>query len=307
MSEILFADDDEALRQMVRVTLESAGHRVRLAPDGTQALAEIRRQPPDLILLDYQMGRPNGLEVCRELKADPRIAHLPVLILTGQGGLEDRLQGFEAGADDYLAKPFDVRELLARISALLRLARQGLERNPTSGLPGGEAIQEEMARRREQDEGFVICYLDLDHFKPFADHFGFAVADAVIREVGEVLSAMSEERGAFAGHIGGDDFILLAPAEEARTLAERAQRLFAERLKQYVPPEVARRGSYRGTSRDGTVLEFALSRLSAAVLRVDGLTTTLSLAELGAEVARLKRQAKQTGSSGIVEAELQGR
>jgi len=83
---------------------------------------------------------------------------------------------FEAGADDYLAKPFDPRELRARIVALLRIVRREGDRNPTSGLPGGQAIEEEIERRAEAGESFAICYIDLDNFKPFADTFGFSLA-----------------------------------------------------------------------------------------------------------------------------------
>ena len=81
MSEILFADDDEALRRMIGDLLEHAGHTVRLAENGTMALAEVRRQAPDMVILDYRMGTPDGFTVCRTLKDDPRVAHVPVLIL----------------------------------------------------------------------------------------------------------------------------------------------------------------------------------------------------------------------------------
>src|SRR3712207_2211966 len=109
MSVILFADDDLAMRQMVSDLLRAAGHQVRLASDGRTALDEARADPPDLVILDYRMGRPNGLEVCRTIKSTPRLAHLPVLMLTAQGEVEDRIRGFDAGADDYLPKPFDPR------------------------------------------------------------------------------------------------------------------------------------------------------------------------------------------------------
>src|SRR5690606_38539754 len=107
--------------EMVGDVLRAAGHHVRLASNGRAALRAVEEAPPDLIVLDYRMGPPDGFEVCRALKADPRFEHLPVLILTAEGGVEDRLQGFDSGADDYLPKPFDARELTARVRALLRL------------------------------------------------------------------------------------------------------------------------------------------------------------------------------------------
>jgi two-component system phosphate regulon response regulator OmpR len=120
MSEILFADDDEALRTMVTDVLTAAGFTVRAAENGTRALEEVRRRAPDQAILDYRMGTPDGFQVCSEIKSDPGLAWLPVLILTAERSIEDRLGGFDAGADDYLAKPFDPRELALRIRTILR-------------------------------------------------------------------------------------------------------------------------------------------------------------------------------------------
>lgn len=289
---------------MVSAVIDSAGHRVRLAASGNEALEEVRRTAPDLVLLDYRMGRPDGLEVCREIKDDPSLAHLPVLILTGQNAMEDRLLGFDAGADDYLAKPFDTRELLARISALLRLARKGLERNPTSGLPGGESIHQEIGHWREREEAFAIVYLDLDHFKPFADRFGFAVADGVIREVGEVLRTITLNQGAFTGHVGGDDFVIISHPDRARQLVELAQRFFSERLPRHLAdPRVVEEGSFEGMSREGRIQRFSLTRLSAAIVHIAPEDTEWTLATLGERVAQIKRRAKDAGI-GIVEVQL---
>lgn len=303
MSEILLADDDAALRAMVADALRAAGHDVRLARDGAEALREVRRRAPDLLLLDYRMGRPDGFEVCREVRADPRLAHLPVVMLTAQGDVEDRLRGFEAGADDYLPKPFDPRELLARVGALLRLARRGLERNPTTGLPGGESIHEEIERRRRRGEPFTVCYFDLDHFKPFSDRFGFAVADAAIQSVGEILRALGERQGVFVGHVGGDDFVLLAAPGEVRALAEEVQRAFHARLLHVVPEAAVRTGRYRAADREGVEREFPLTRLSAALVRVDP-ARWVSMERLGEVVAEAKRLAKRAGDGGVAEVEL---
>jgi PleD family two-component response regulator len=304
MSEILFADDDEALRRMVGDLLRHAGHTVRLAENGTLALAEVRRQPPDLVILDYRMGRPDGFTVCRQIKDDPRVGHLPVLILTGQSTIEDRLGGFEAGADDYLAKPFDARELLARVAALLRHSQRALDRNPTTGLPGGEAIQREMDRRRTGGQAFAVVYFDLDDFKPFADRFGFAVADEAIREAGRAISATAEGRtDAFVGHVGGDDFVLVAGPDEGRELARIARARFSQSLPRHLPDDAVREGVYRGNDRSGVEREFPLTRLSAAVVRVDPARWT-TLERLGEVVAEAKLRAKAPASSGVVEAEL---
>jgi PleD family two-component response regulator len=299
MSEILFADDDEALRRMVGELLRHAGHNVRLAENGTLALAEVRRQPPDLVILDYRMGRPDGFTVCRQIKDDPRVGYLPVLILTGQSTIEDRLGGFEAGADDYLAKPFDPRELLARVAALTRQAQRVLDRNPTTGLAGGQAIEREIQRRRAEGGTFAVCYFDLDDFKPFADRFGFAVADEAIREVATTV----EGRDAFVGHVGGDDFVAICSPGDAREIVLTARARFSQGLPRHLPDDAVHAGGYRARDRQGTEREFRLTRLSAAIVRVrpERWTTLDALGEL---VAEAKRQSKQPGGGGIAEAEL---
>ncbi len=303
MSDILFADDDEALREMVVAALRAGGHEVRPVASGTEALLELRRSTPDLLLLDYRMGTPDGFEVCRQVKADPRLSHLPVLILTGEGKLEDRLQGFDAGADDYLGKPFDPRELLARVGALLRLARLGFERNPTTGLPGGETIHVEIDRWRSEGLPFAVCYLDLDYFKPFSDRFGFAVADRAIHLVGEVMQEVGARRRSFVGHVGGDDFVMLCPASEARGIAEEIQTGFADQLSAFLPSEAVHAGRYRAPDREGIDREFPLTGLSIAIVRVDPARWS-SLQRLGEVVAEIKRLAKGGESVGIAEAEL---
>jgi PleD family two-component response regulator len=304
MSEILYADDDPAMRAMVDAVLRAGGFRVRLAENGADALREVRHQPPDLVLLDYHMGHPDGFEVCQRIKTDPRLHHLPVLILTGQAEVENRLRGFAAGADDYLPKPFDPRELTARVRALLRLTHHALDRNPTTGIPGSVAVEREFERRCERGEPLAVCYFDLDHFKPFADRFGFNVADEAIRRAGAVLHEAAEGRDAFVGHIGGDDFIVICEPGSARPLAEVARRRFLERLSEVLPDIVAT-GHYRGKDREEREREFAITNFSVAIVHI-GAGRCRGISELGGAVAEAKRRAKQPGSSGIEEVELDG-
>lgn len=298
MSEILFADDDAAMREMVSDILLNAGHRVRLVENGQAALDEVRRSPPDLVLLDQRMPSLNGLQVCRSLKDDPRLEHLPVILVTAQGRTEDRIEGFDAGANDYLPKPFDARELLARVNALLRITRQGLDRNPTSGLAGGEAVRRHFQRRIEEQRPFSVCYFDLDHFKPFGDRFGFSLGDLVIRDAAQVLAAAAAADD-FVGHIGGDDFILMCAAERARGVAVAVQEGFRRRLAERLPPEVVQAGGYESVDREGNPRTFPLTRLTAAIVNLAP-SAAISLDALGVRVAEAKQEAKRT-EDGIVE------
>jgi len=287
---------------MVREILTSAGHEADLAPDGLSALVSIQEREPDLLVLDLVMPGMNGIEVCRAVKLNPFTARIPVLMLTARGDVEHKLAAFEAGADDYLAKPFDPRELRARIVALLRLVRREGDRNPTSGLPGGQAIEDEILRRAELGEPFAICYIDLDNFKPFADTFGFTVADMVIRDMGAAIrgavAAVGSE-GDFVGHIGGDDFIAVTTLAGAEAVARDCAVRFIEVAKRAVGEEAVRRGHFMGIDRDGHAREFPIARLSVAILTVDP-ERWISTSHIGSLAAEVKRRAKQRGPGTIL-------
>ncbi len=124
---ILVVEDEAALSELLEYSLDKAGYATARARDGAQALAQARARSPDLVLLDWMLPGASGLEVCRRLRRDPRLRAAGILMLTARGAPEDRIQGLETGADDYLAKPFAMDELLARIKALLRRTGGGLE------------------------------------------------------------------------------------------------------------------------------------------------------------------------------------
>jgi DNA-binding response OmpR family regulator len=118
MTNILVVDDEERVALSVERSLQRE-YQVRVAYNGADALKIARRINPHLIILDVMMPGMDGLQVCRELRNDPMLRAVPILFLTARGRLEDKIEGFEAGADDYLTKPFDVRELLLRVKAIL--------------------------------------------------------------------------------------------------------------------------------------------------------------------------------------------
>ena len=125
MTSVLLVDDERDLLSLLDFNLRAAGFETTLATTGEQALAQVRRKVPDLVLLDLMLPDVSGTEVCRQIKADPRTKHVPVVMLTAKGDEVDRVVGFEIGADDYVTKPFSVRELVLRLKALLRRTGAG--------------------------------------------------------------------------------------------------------------------------------------------------------------------------------------
>jgi len=120
MATILVIDDDELVSRTLQRTLKVYGHQVMVANSGTEGLQLARRHPPELFILDIMMPGVDGYQVCRQIRGDPTLSDLPVLFLTAKVKDEDKIEGFRAGADDYLSKPFNMEELQLRVKAILR-------------------------------------------------------------------------------------------------------------------------------------------------------------------------------------------
>ncbi len=303
MAFILCVDDDPSVSGLVRQILKMAGHEVAVAASGPQALEMVREREPDLIALDRSMPGMDGLDVCRALKTNPFLSRIPILMLTALSSIDFKIEGFDAGADDYLGKPFEPRELVARVSSLLRLVAREGDRNPSSGLPGGAAIERDIEARVARGEWFSVVYFDFDHFKPFADTFGFAVADQVVRRVGEILGTMAARDGDFVGHIGGDDFLLVCDSGRASVLAREGVERFRDLICELVGPQIAGKGSFLGLSREGEPREFPVATLTAVIVPVEP-AHWQGAAHLGEWAATWKKAAKAGGGNQIVEARL---
>ncbi len=125
-AKMLIVEDDAALAELIQWHFEREGFEVRQTPDGEEALLLAQEQAPDIVLLDWMVEGISGIEVCRRLRRMPATANVPIIMLTARGEEEDRIRGFETGADDYVTKPFSPRELVARVGAVLRRIRPAL-------------------------------------------------------------------------------------------------------------------------------------------------------------------------------------
>ena len=122
MKRVLLIEDDRDIVELVRYNLEREGFQVAAATDGATGLVQVRKTPPDMLLLDLMLPKLSGLEICRDIRRDQALNRMPILMLTARGDEADRVVGLEMGADDYVTKPFSPRELVARVKALLRRA-----------------------------------------------------------------------------------------------------------------------------------------------------------------------------------------
>jgi len=265
---ILVVDDDPFIARLLEIELRAAGYDVRVANDGYQALEMARADCPELVLADVMMPNMDGFEMTRRLRHDSRTTSVSVIMLTARGLSADKLEGFSVGADDYIVKPFDTPELLARIRGVLRRTKEMRQQSPLTGLPGNIRIEDEIEERVRSGVPFAILYADLDNFKAFNDHYGFMRGDEAIQFTAGLIQELAHEAGgssAFVGHVGGDDFVILCDANEAETLAELLVRRFDEAVPGLYEPEDRARGHIEVTNRRGEVQDFPFLSISVGI------------------------------------------
>jgi len=284
LKKIVIAEDDDAIAHMVNMSLGDAGFLCLRARDGDEALKLVKAHDPDLLVLDVMMPRVDGLEVARRLKADVMWSRTPILMLTALAGIDDQVQGLEAGADAYMAKPFDLREMGARVKALIRSARRERDRNPTTNLPGSRAIDEEIEGALKSGKPTVVVHIDIVNWDAYADSIGIARSEDTVRSLGQWLldaARSSSGGGAFVGHIGGSDFIAVLSPEHLDPFITGAEGAFD-----------GKRSAFPGDPG-------ALS-LCAAITPTEGLTVNGGADELGRRLGKAMKAAKAAGKTGHV-------
>lgn len=240
--EILVAEDDLLYGVMLQRCLSEKDYVVQVVRDGVEAL-QAARSPggPRLLVLDWMMPRMCGLEVCRKLRDEEDKAYRYMLLLTSKNKMDDLVEGLEAGADDYLTKPFDVQELLARINVGRRLLelhdrlaateeklRYQATHDELTGIWNRRALVSLLAKEADRahrvGSDFCLFMLDLDHFKKVNDSYGHMTGDMVLREVAARLSSSVRSYDVL-GRYGGEEFIIVGAALGAEGLAPYAERL----------------------------------------------------------------------------------
>lgn len=292
---VLVTDDDAHIRSLLQDILESGGFQVDTARDGKEALEKIYRSVPDLLLLDVEMPEMTGWEVVGRIKADTLLQHLPVLMLTSLSRPEDKIQGLDLGANDYVTKPFNPGELLARVRGILKRTRIELEANPLSRLPGNISIEREINARIAAGAKFYVLYGDLNNFKAFNDRYGFNRGDLIIQRTAKILLAASLP-GDFVGHVGGDDFIAVTTVERAEAFCKKAIADFDAYAPTLYDPEDRRRGFIEVADRQGVMAKFPF--VGIAIGGVTNahrpLTSIGQISALGAEMKKFVKRSAQS-------------
>ena len=266
---LLIVEDDRDICRYVEVNLTLEGYEVHVEHDGESAVATALKLQPDLVLLDVMMPGLDGYQVCKRLRTDPRTANTSVIMLTAKSLSADKVMGLTAGADDYIAKPFDPPELVARVSSVLRRNRQMRELSPLTGMPGNFQISYELEHLvHDPDARWAVIYADLDNFKAYNDTYGFLRGDEAIKATARLLNqalARHPSTPQFAGHVGGDDFVLIVGAEDAEALARDIIASFDDLAPTLYDEDDAAAGYIDVKDRQGNMHRFPLMTISLGI------------------------------------------
>ena len=265
---IMVVDDDDDIAGFVAFNLKVHGFEVVRARDGQEALDMMEKVRPDLAVIDWMMPAMDGVELTRRLRAEPLTSALPVIMLTAKGLTVDKVVGLTAGVDDYLVKPFDTAELIARISSTLRRNKEFREVSPLTGLPGNARVRREIVDRMRAGGDYSVGYIDIDRFKSVNDVYGFDRGDEFITALARSLHRAVSTSGrpsVFLGHIGGDDFVFVCTPDQVLPLTKRMVSDFETSADQLYDPEDARRGYIEVPDRRGNKHRAALVTLSIGV------------------------------------------
>jgi len=241
---ILIAEDDATSRRYLKKLLERWGYEVNTAVDGTEAWVALRAEnPPRLAILDWMMPGKDGLQLCAEIRRIKDSPYTYIILLTARHEKADIVRGLDAGADDYITKPFDPSELRARLRAGRRIlalqealisARDALRFHatidPLTGVWNRAAavatLRRELARSDREHTSLAVFLTDLDHFARLNETYGHVTGDAVLREAAQRVLSVSRMYDSI-GRMGGEEFLVIVPGCEAARASEHAERLRA--------------------------------------------------------------------------------
>ena len=247
--KILVIEDNLDLAEMLDTYFRAEGYEIQIFNSGEAGLQACENSRPDILILDIRLPDINGYEVARRLRQNRRTSDIPIIFLTEKRERAERLQGLELGADDFISKPFDVKELRLRIRNTLRRLGQDSLTNPTTGIPEGRLVDEHLIEYLHRHD-WSILIISLDKLDAFRDSYGFVASDDVMRAVSLMIQNVIKELGKpedFLGHLNANDLILLTMQDRAMVLEENIRSRLEQSLDYFYPIEDREKIVPRGT------------------------------------------------------------
>lgn len=278
---------------MVSEILSDAGFRVVPAEDGQDALDKIYKESPDLLILDYEMPRKNGFDVVKEVRSHTGYLHTPIIIFTAVTDKSTKLEGLGLDIDDYLTKPADADEVVARVKLLLKRNKQKMDCNPLTRLPGNPSIQARIEQEIASGRKFAVLYCDLNNFKAFNDKYGFGEGDRVLLFTAhQLMSAAEQDPTSFVGHIGGDDFIIVCSFEHAEAIARQIVDGMTRHAPRFYNDEDRAQGYMESVNRKGEKERFNFLSMGIGIVHntLHELTSFAQVSNIGSELKCLAKK-----------------
>lgn len=292
-AKILLADDSHAIRFLVSEILTNAGFTVIEAEDGQEAIDKTYKENPDLLILDYEMPHKTGFDVVREVRSRTGYLHTPIIIFTAVSDKSTKLEGLGLDIDDYLTKPADEDEIVARVKLLLKRNKQKMDCNPLTRLPGNPSIQARVEQEIASGRTFAVLYCDLNNFKSFNDKYGFEAGDRVLKTESQIIvSAAMQDPASFVGHIGGDDFIVVCSFDKADTIAQEITSKTDAVAPSFYNEEDRTNGYMISTNRKGETEQFNFLSIGIGIVHntKKPLTSFAMVSNIGSELKCLAKK-----------------
>ncbi len=289
--KVLLIDDDPLMRHIVMTALAKDDYEISEAGTGAEGVEKAIAERPDLILLDVMMPGMDGFEVCYRLRSNTLTVNIPVIMLTALGNIDEKIHGMQVGADDYVTKPFDPRELRSRLRAHLRRSERDLSASPLTNLPGNPIIEQILRARLTAGEPLAVLYIDLTNFKTFNDKYGWLKGDEAIkmlaRAILDTVTAMGSKDD-FVGHIGGDDFMVVTTPEHAERVAMEIIARFDTAIPSYYSDQDRACGYIQVLDRQGRTFQAPIMSVAIAIVNNEQkeLKHPLQVSDLSAEVKK---------------------
>ena len=257
---ILVVEDDLDVAEMLSAYFRVQGYEVLIANLGEEGVQACRSNRPDLVILDIRLPDVDGYEVARQLRSNLRTADIPIIFLTDKRHREERLQGLELGADDYITKPFDIQELRLRVRNALRRTSGSTLTNTVTGLAEGALVDERLLECLDRKD-WALLLVSLENLEAFRDLYGFVASDDVQRAVSLMIHNAVRTVGSvndFLGHVSPVEFILVTRPDRLQPLVDRIRDRLDQSLDFFYP--LKDRGSQ---SAQGEKLAVSLCQLTA--------------------------------------------
>jgi PleD family two-component response regulator len=227
-NQLLIVEDDPGVGSTLESYFKDKGYQVELIKQGKDALAYCNQHIPALVLIDTALPDMDGYAICRDLRAATRTSLLPIIFLSQDASLSGRVAGLEAGADDYVIKPFDVDELHLRVKAAIRAHQHFSMTDPKTNLPSGRLIEEQL-RKLVRDTGWTLLYIGVDNVAPFNTEYGFVAGDEVLQFAGNIVQDTVTQFGTlddFVGRASNEVFLVITRSERVPIMVDELRERF---------------------------------------------------------------------------------